>query len=170
MVENLENGAGYCNYLSGRKVKEVPFNALIQPIVKGGELYEDLVKPEHAKECVGSCYDCLRDFSNQKYHHVLSWRLALDLARLSQDKDSKISFDVSYWSDFVNGHLKDIFDEDNVNVSLKKGYIELNKNGNKYYIFHPFWSTTFIEQQIGIPLDCVNKLSIFDISKHINLQ
>ena len=170
LVENLENGAGYCNYLSGRKVKDVPFNALIKPIIKGGELYEDLVKPEHAKECVGSCYDCLRDFSNQKYHHVLNWRLALDLARLSQDKDSKIGFDVSYWSDFVNGHLKDIFAEDNVKVSLKKGYIELDKNGNKYYIFHPFWSTTYIEQQIGMPLDCVNKLSIFDVSKHINLQ
>lgn len=170
LVENLENGAGYCNYLSGRRYKEVPYEAMIKPIIEGGTLYENLVRPEHAKECVGSCYDCLRDFSNQKYHHILSWRLGLDLARLSANKCQDISFDTPYWADYINGHIKDIFKEDNVDVKLKKGFMEMTKNGNHFYVIHPFWSEKYVEEQIGKPLSDIKKISIFDLSKHLNLQ
>ena len=170
LVENLENGAGYCNYLSGRENKEVPYKALIEPIIKGGEIYEELVKPEHAKECVGSCYDCLRDYSNQKYHHILSWRLALDLASLSNNKNQKIDFETDYWADYINGHLKEMFSANDVDLKLKKGFIELNHNGNIYYVIHPFWSKEHAENQIGLPFDSIKRISIFDLSKHINLQ
>ena len=38
-VEKLESGAGYCNYLSGRRYSDVPLKAIIEPLVKGGDIY-----------------------------------------------------------------------------------------------------------------------------------
>lgn len=170
LVENLENGAGYCNYLSGRENKNVPYDALVEPVVKGGSIYEELVKPEHARECIGSCYDCLRDFSNQKYHHILSWRLALDLAGLSNDKKYKIGFDTKYWSDYINGHLREMLSSDNISLTLKDGFVELSRNENKFYVIHPFWSHEYAEKKIGKPLDDIKTISVFDLSRHLNIQ
>lgn len=33
-VEKLENGAGYCNFLSGRLYKEIPLKAIVEPLTK----------------------------------------------------------------------------------------------------------------------------------------
>lgn len=33
----------------------------------------------HGSECHGSCYECLRDYTNMAYHSLLDWRLASDL-------------------------------------------------------------------------------------------
>ena len=41
-VEKLENGAGYCNFLSGRRYKEIPLKAIVEPLTKGGDIYNFL--------------------------------------------------------------------------------------------------------------------------------
>ncbi len=56
-VEKLENGAGYCNYLSGRKYPDVPFKAIIELLLPNGDIYKHLVSEEHSRECTSSCYD-----------------------------------------------------------------------------------------------------------------
>ena len=33
IVERLENGSGYCNYLSGRKYANVPLEAIVAPLI-----------------------------------------------------------------------------------------------------------------------------------------
>ena len=83
-VEKLENGAGYCNFLSGRRYKEIPLKAIVEPLTKGGDIYNFLCEEKHMTECTSSCYDCIRDFSNQTLHAVLDWRLGLDLGRFSR--------------------------------------------------------------------------------------
>lgn len=66
IIESLENGAGYCNYLSGRIHDNVPEDALIKPLLEGGAVYEKiLMKNEHLENCDSSCYDCIRDYYNQ---------------------------------------------------------------------------------------------------------
>lgn len=67
-VKKLENGAGYCNFLSGRKYRDIPQQAIINPLNLGGAIYEQLVSEEHADECTTSCYDCIRGYSNQSVH------------------------------------------------------------------------------------------------------
>lgn len=87
IVESLENGAGYCNYLIGRIHDNVPEDALIKPLLEGGTVYKDiLMEKKHLDHCNSSCYDCIRDYYNQKYHSILSWRLGLDIARLANDR------------------------------------------------------------------------------------
>ena len=102
LVERLENGAGYCNYLSGRIHKDVPYKALIEPFLPESKLYKFLTDSEkHLSQCTSSCYDCLRDFYNQQHHGILDWRLGLDLARISNDKEIFIDFSSTYWTDYL---------------------------------------------------------------------
>ncbi|MDJ0412832.1 DEAD/DEAH box helicase [Rhodococcus opacus] len=72
LADTLENGAGFSTHLGGQK----PFRRLIAAVFQH---VDDLRKPDHADSCSGSCYVCLRDYSNMAYHPLLDWRLAADL-------------------------------------------------------------------------------------------
>lgn len=168
-VEKLENGAGYSNYLSGRRYKDVPKKAIILPLIEGGEIYLKLTSHDHENGCTSSCYDCIRDYSNQEVHHLLDWRLGLDLARLAHDSKAKIDFSVQYWFDYVNVTIK--------NVLLKHGYsvescegtlIGTDPYGENYCLVHPFWSSRRISKLIGSLPGIYKALSVFDISKMNN--
>jgi DEAD/DEAH box helicase domain-containing protein len=75
LADALENGAGYARrlYDPGR------LRELLQT-------YYDSVKPSWESEkheaCDLSCPDCLRNYGNRMSHHLLDWRLALDMAEL----------------------------------------------------------------------------------------
>lgn len=147
-VERLENGAGYCNYLSGTINSEVPRKALIDPLIIGGNVYTELMNNNHSQECSSSCYDCIRDYSNQHLHAILDWKLGLDLASLAHDNKASLDFSSDYWLVFINETLKkrlSIF-----GLSLSKNgnyYIAANKKST-YLITHPFWSKSYIDKII----------------------
>ena len=86
MVEQLENGAGYTTFL-GQTDTQNQKDIFLKPLSKGGSIYEQMVKNEHKNSCDSSCYDCLRDYYNQKHHEILDWRLGLDLAQVAADKN-----------------------------------------------------------------------------------
>ena len=66
LADRLENGAGYATWLS-RNMDEL--------MAAAREVTEEHVA--HASSgCDGSCYDCLRDYSNAAYHPMLDWFLA----------------------------------------------------------------------------------------------
>ncbi|MBF0232532.1 MAG: DEAD/DEAH box helicase [Desulfamplus sp.] len=140
IVERLENGAGYCSYLSGRLQDDIPQSALIDPLQQGGDIYKMLLDSEHEKNCSSSCYDCLRDFYNQEHHTMLDWRLGLDLARLSQNKDSCIDFTSEYWARYYEELIEQLtirMGKHRHNVS--KGINVIENNGKNFLITHPFW-------------------------------
>lgn len=165
-VEQLENGAGYCNYLSGRRYKNVPQEAIIMPLIEEGEVFKKLTAHNHKDGCTSSCYDCIRDYSNQGVHHLLDWRLGLDLARLAHDPKAKIDFSTLYWIDYINVTIK--------NVLLKHGYsvescagtlISTDPYGEKYCLVHPLWSSKRINKLTGAFPSIFKPLSAFDVSK-----
>lgn len=144
-VERLENGAGYCNYLSGRKYPDVPQKAIIDPLLPGGDIYAHLVSEDHANECATSCYDCIRDYSNQSVHGLLDWRLGLDLARLASDGDTMIDFTVEYWKDYLHTTIQSILTSRGYRVSATEGTLRAtNDDGNDIVVVHPFWSEEYI--------------------------
>ena len=148
-VERLENGAGYCNYLSGRKYSDVPQKAIIDPLLPGGGIYEHLVSEEHASECATSCYDCIRDYSNQSAHGLLDWRLGLDLARLASDKDAVIDFTSDYWKDHIETTITSMLTSRGYTVETIAGTLHaVNSDGNNIIIVHPFWSEGYIDRII----------------------
>jgi len=167
LVERLENGAGYCNYLSGRIYKDIPYKAFIEAFILNDDpnnLINRLSGISHSSMCSSSCYDCLRDYYNQQYHSILDWRLGLDLARLSNDKDAIISFSVEYWSEYLN-KLASVFSE-----STKiENYTYVVKNRNTMILItHPFWSFKYIEvikKSINYEVEAINIIEVAKINR-----
>ena len=165
-VEKLENGAGYCNFLSGRRYPEIPYKAIIEPLSEKGALHKMLCSDSHIRECTSSCYDCIRDYSNQNMHNILDWRLGLDLARLAENKDAIISFDVEYWKSYINTTILNLLRRSNYSVTLHNGTLcGTDANGNTFCLTHPLWSEAKIKAVSASLEGNIKYLSVFDISK-----
>ena len=166
LVERLENGAGYCNFLSGRRYGDIPYKAIVQPLTNGGFIYEQLCNDKHLKECTSSCYGCIRDFSNQNLHSILDWRLGLDIARLATNPDAEIDFNIDYWKNYISTTIKNILILQGLSVSMENGLlIGSDTSGNKYCITHPLWSDAYVTDKLSGIKGQVRSLSIFDIPK-----
>ena len=158
-VERLENGAGYCNYLSGRNFgDEITKDALVNSFKKGQKLYDYYLSQEHQSQCNSSCYDCTRDFYNQKYHSIMNWRLGLDLARLSANKKVFIDFSTDYWEEYI----KDV--ASNFKYHIEKGFYIIELNNRKFLISHPFWGANYINKLMN-ELDFDDSMNIILVEK-----
>lgn len=167
-VEQLENGAGYCNYLSGRRYEDVPKNAIIQPLIEGGIIFNLLTSHNHEEECTSSCYDCIRDYSNQKVHHLLDWRLGLDLARLAHDPKAQIGFSAKYWINYINITIKNVLLKHGYSVDCCNGTLAgTDPYGENYCLVHPLWSSKKVSKLTGSLSGVYKALSVFEVSKMI---
>lgn len=165
LVESLENGAGYCNYLSGKKYREVPEQAIVTPLVEGGEIYTQLTSKSHQEGCTSSCYDCIRDYSNQSVHQLLDWRLGLDIARLAKDSNAKIDFSVTYWHDFIFGTIKNMLEKNGYTARNAEGtIIGDDPYGEKYILIHPLWSERYINKLRGRLNGVYKPVPVFGLS------
>ena len=164
MVEQLENGAGYTTFI-GSTDSNIQFEAILKPVLPGGSMYNFLTDSVHSNNCDCSCYDCLRDYYNQKYHNLLNWRLGLDLAQIAYQKDFVPDFMIAggYWQKLIEKRLESL--KNRFNISYKKHdftYV-FNFEGTQFMLVHPFWShnkITNIKKQYGnektklIYIDC----------------
>ncbi len=88
LSDNLENGAGYCRWLT----EDANFNRLLAAADTGkGDVAANWVHMEHSGRCDTSCNHCLRDFYNMQYHGLLDWRLALDMSRIALDASAPVN-------------------------------------------------------------------------------
>lgn len=76
VADALENGAGYAAELGQPAV----FSRVVRAIRTS--LQREWEDARH-KGCSASCPDCLRSWDNRHLHHLLDWRLALDLADIA---------------------------------------------------------------------------------------
>ncbi|MGW7466824.1 helicase-related protein [Streptomyces xantholiticus] len=79
LSDTLDNGAGYCTHLAEPDTFDQLMKATQAMLAKFGE-------GSHGEECRGSCYECLRDYTNMAYHPLLDWRLAADLLGVMQGR------------------------------------------------------------------------------------
>ena len=168
-VENLENGAGYCNFLSGRRYPHVPKEAIVMPLSEDGDLYKQLVSNEHQTECTASCYDCIRDYSNQNVHNILDWRLGLDIARLANSQDAVIDFSVSYWYGYIFSTIRNMLISNKYIVDSRLGtLVGEDPYGDNFILVHPLWSKKYIESKVQKLGGGYKLLSVFEITKNSN--
>jgi DEAD/DEAH box helicase domain-containing protein len=85
IADELENGAGFATELARPEVLQNVFDQLFET---GINVWES---GSHREECSSSCHDCLRSYDNRMSHHLLDWRLALDISELLAGH--KISWD-----------------------------------------------------------------------------
>ncbi len=159
LVEKLENGAGYCNYLSGRLDGTIPKLALLDPLMPGGSLFEVLMQDLHAQECHSSCYDCLRDYYNQNHHSILDWRLGLDIAAIAAAETYVPDFDSPYWVSHVDGLCNQMAKKHRLTHVVEKRRHLLVGNAQPIVITHPLWSKQMINkviQELGRGYQAIN--------------
>lgn len=83
IADALENGAGYVNRMSEKNHFSTALTQYYQSVQPKWE------SKEHAG-CDQSCPDCLRSYGNRMEHHLLDWRLALDLCEVALGLDLRI--------------------------------------------------------------------------------
>ncbi len=168
-VEQLENGAGYCNYLSGRRYPNVPKESILEPLLPGGTIYIQMVSDSHRKGCTSSCYDCIRDYSNQSAHSILDWRLGLDLARLAGDSTAIIDFTTEYWKDLIGTTIRNVLLRHNYTVEeFQDTLFGKTPTGSYYCLVHPLWSEKYVNRLIGRLPAGTEPISVYQLSKVSN--
>lgn len=130
LSDALANGSGYMKLLQEFDTNNQPHIInIMSGIVNGeGTYMQSLLSIEHKKECKSSCAKCLRTYQNQGYHHVLDWRLGIDLIKLMLDSN----YDMGQTIPTPYVDLNDILDEvgfkvQNANSALKIEYDKNNK-------------------------------------------
>ena len=79
LADALENGAGYAKRLHDEKRLRTMLSQYIAAV-------SPIWRSEDHRRCDASCPDCLRNYGNRMVHHLLDWRLALDMAGLLLDR------------------------------------------------------------------------------------
>jgi rubrerythrin len=145
MMEQLENGAGYTDYLAALPAPQ-KHTVFIEPLLKKGKIYESLTG-SHQNRCDTSCYDCLCDYYNQQKHGLLNWRLGLDIAALSDDNGYLPLYTGknSYWHSILT-KTESIIEKNYPDTELIKNdsFWFTSSSGKINFIYHPLWSDNFI--------------------------
>lgn len=130
LSDALANGSGYMKLLQDIDPNGLPHILnIMQKIVNGeGSYMQSIMSDEHKQDCKSSCAKCLRTYQNQGYHHVLDWRLGMDLIKLMLDPN----YDMGQSIPTPYGDLNEIIDEvgikvQNANTALGIEYDSVNK-------------------------------------------
>jgi hypothetical protein len=126
LADALENGAGYATHIG-------------QPEHFAGVLdeAEDFIRRlddhRHSSECDSSCYDCLRDYFNMRYHPLLDWRLAADMLDLLRGRPLELGRwyerERSLASDFASNFF-------GVLVELEGGVVGVERDDSMLIVTH----------------------------------
>jgi len=141
LVEQLENGAGYTNYIgnSDDRLKKIAIDLFSEKEV----FISSLIGDNHSSRCDSSCYDCMCDYYNQKEHILLNWRLGLDLAKISANQNFVPSLIGTYWEPVIdrNGSVFEKIYPNGLITKTKSSWV-IQEGEKKKILVHPLWSDT----------------------------
>lgn len=156
----LVNGSGYVNMLVSKYVDsngtewDTMLKYIMNRIVNFEGAFMQSIK-NHQDNCQTACVKCLQTFYNAGYHHVLDWRLGVDLIKLMLDSGYTMgqdSFDTPY------GDLESVIDiagqsaagADNqvvYNSSEKTLSYTSHQIEHIVHVVHPLWTKDDSESQ-----------------------
>ena len=164
--DNAANGAGYVSLLTSidPNTNELVLVDIMKDIVSANPKSEFIRNLRNHKGCLTSCPNCLNTFYNKGLHHILDWRLGMDLIKLMLDKNYCMGYD-----DLKNtpyGDLADVLNQlgtriQNANPSgdviytpndgtdWRTGYFETISIHAKEHLVHPLWNTDYEEHNDG---------------------
>lgn len=154
LCDQLENGAGYCSFLS----TPAEFQQLLEyaDLASPKSIAKEWLNPNHAEECDTSCNFCLREYNNLPYHSLLDWRLALDMVRIARhgtapDLVSKWATEPNPWTNSLDGAIPNTlarlgYGPQETFGSLR-GYVSQGKRKQVLIEVHPLWTTEHPQYQ-----------------------
>ena len=165
LSDQLQNGSGYVALLT--KVNPISNKTRLQELMEDivsadphNEFIREVNSEEHRKECKTACPHCLKVFNNSGLHHILDWRLGMDLIKLMLDEDYKMGLEnVDLQTPYMD--LKDQFDtaiqevreaHSYINISNSKGYTIFTADDDvnviKQVLIHPLWNPLYVTKSV----------------------
>jgi hypothetical protein len=114
LADHLANGSGFTRWLGetlhkilGKIVRAAEVAAAGQPLTieEHGEFLAMLYRRSHVNGCNWSCYTCLRNFRNMRYHPLLDWRLGTTMVRILKDETEQAGLDGDWQKIELQGWL-----------------------------------------------------------------
>lgn len=135
IADALENGAGYARRMYDAERLQ---SALLSYTDRARVKWLD----ERHASCDASCPDCLRNYDNRMNHHLLDWRLALDMADLVCGRPLQLG----RWFDQAEGVLRTfqtLCVAAGLSVEVRNGDLPAVVDGRRTAIIlgHPLWHT-----------------------------
>lgn len=152
----LVNGSGYVNMLVSTYVDSngeqwgTMLEYIMNRIINFEGTFMQSIK-SHQDHCQTACVKCLHTFYNAGYHHVLDWRLGVDLIKLMLDPNYTMGY-----NDFTTpyGDLESIIDiagqgadEADSQVTYDQGAKTISNMGHTIKVVHPLWNSVGEESQ-----------------------
>lgn len=163
LSDQLQNGSGYVGMLLKDK------DPIIHPGVSWLEfILNDIVRGENAQSqyiqsifrhkdiCETSCARCLCSYRNSGFHHILDWRLGVDLIKLMLDNTYDMGFsnlgttpysDLSVMLQLAGNKVVDATNNTNLRIENDKYYIDSTTpnafggvDNNRERVIHPLWN------------------------------
>ncbi len=144
-AETLDNGAGYCNYLSSAEGIATARQAFVDALLPGGSLYATHIDSLHRTDCERSCYDCLREYDNQREHGELFWRLGYDIALLGAQHPDACELTAPHWVTILDGLLAAGMSDGASLGHTKDGLPYLITETGCATFHHPLWSAARVD-------------------------
>jgi DEAD/DEAH box helicase domain-containing protein len=101
--DHLANGSGFTRWLDqnladhviGKIIRAANDAFAGRPLTldSHGEFLCRLFDDSHRHKCDWSCYSCLRNFRNMRFHPLLDWRLATSMIRMLADSGEQVGLD-----------------------------------------------------------------------------
>ena len=146
-MDALANGSGFVKMLTDKdKNTQKPYlNILLDKIVNFKGRYMQSIK-SHANECSASCVKCLQTYQNAGYHHILDWRLGMDIIKLMLDSSYVMGKE-----DYYDTPYGDLFNQFKLATDKVKGArpdLKINQDFSiesttgariKEKVVHPLW-------------------------------
>lgn len=156
LSDALANGSGYVGMLMQIENGKTRLQTIMEKIVT---FDGDYLKTVLNHKCRTSCPVCLRTYQNSGYHHILDWRLGVDLIKLMLDPNYQMGYD-----DLSNTPYHDLAElmriagkmvaDNNPNVELQFDGIRYNlvshpvlQKAKEETIVHPLWNHNPNEDQ-----------------------
>jgi Lhr-like helicase len=95
IADNLINGSGLCRRLGEERDGRPEIARLVDEIVGNRKVWplRDFLVETHATRCSTSCYACVQQYQNRRYHPLLDWRLAISYLRAMIDPQYSCGLD-----------------------------------------------------------------------------
>ena len=155
--DSLENGAGYSSYFANEHRFEELLEFMLDASDREKSFAGPLLAPQHADECLTSCYRCLREYGNMAFHPLLDWRLGLDMVRLALNPGNAIELSIEYWSRLVAATSPAYFSGLGLTDVSCDGFAigESPVDGSWTIVTHPLWDRNRANLRLDVAIPYV---------------
>ena len=182
LADHLINGSGFTQRLHQE------FGDILRLIIasangqKTDSIIDKIFTSTHMAECQSSCYSCLQNFRNMRYHPLLDWRLGLSMVRMFVDSSFVAGLDGNWnmrgiddWNNITQRNIGEFIQNYATMAPFQQfGALGFRWDDRIVIVRHPLWDTVdpqgifaelITDASIQVGENKVRSVDSFDIFK-----